>query len=103
MGVSSPVIQKMIGDMYSHGINIHSIMVLRHGKVACEAWSAPLTPEMPHQVFSVSKSVLATAYGFALDEGKIERPPASSMFSRSANRKSAMKTLKNSQFTICSQ
>ena len=73
VGVSSPVIQQMIGDMYSHGVNVHSIMVLRHGKVACEAWSAPLTPEMPHQVFSVSKSVLATAYGFALDEGKIEK------------------------------
>ncbi len=59
--------------MSRRGINIHSLMLLRHNKVACEVWSAPLTPEMPHMVYSISKSFLATAYGFALSEGKITR------------------------------
>lgn len=73
VGIDSSVILKMTEEMTYHGINIHSLMILRHGKVACEAWSKPLTAQTPHMVYSVSKSFLATAYGFALDEGKVTR------------------------------
>ena len=73
VGIDSSVILKMTEEMSYRGINVHSLMILRDGKVACEAWSKPLTPEMPHTVYSISKSFLATAYGFALDEGKITR------------------------------
>ena len=73
VGIDSSVISKMTEEMSYRGINVHSLMILRNGKVACEAWSKPLTPEMPHMVYSISKSFLATAYGFALDEGKISR------------------------------
>jgi len=73
VGIDSSVIAKMTEEMSYRGINVHSLMVLRNNKVACEAWSRPLTPEMPHMVYSISKSFLATAYGFALDEGKITR------------------------------
>lgn len=72
-GIDSSVISKMTEEMSYRGINIHSLMILRENKVACEAWSKPLTPEMPHMVYSISKSFLATAYGFALSEGKITR------------------------------
>ncbi len=72
-GIDSSVISKMTEEMSYRGINVHSLMILRQNKVACEAWSNPLTPEMPHMVYSISKSFLATAYGFALDEGKITR------------------------------
>ena len=73
VGIDSSVIAKMTEEMSYRGINVHSLMILREGKVACEAWSKPLTPEMPHTVYSISKSFFATAYGFALDEGKITR------------------------------
>ena len=73
VGIDSSVISKMTEEMSYRGINVHSLMVLRDNKVACEAWSKPLEPEMPHMVYSISKSFLATAYGFALDEGKITR------------------------------
>ncbi len=73
VGIDSSVIAKMTEEMSYRGINVHSLMILRDGKVACEAWSKPLTPEMPHTVYSISKSFFATAYGFALDEGKITR------------------------------
>ena len=73
VGIDSSVIAKMTEEMSYRGINIHSLMVLRDNKVACEAWSKPLTPETPHMVYSISKSFLATAYGFALEENKITR------------------------------
>ncbi len=73
VGIDSSVILKMTEEMSYRGINVHSLMILRDNKVACEAWSKPLTPEMPHMAYSVSKSFLSTAYGFALDEGIITR------------------------------
>ena len=72
-GIDSSVIVKMTEEMSYRGISIHSLMILRDNRVACEAWSKPLSPEMPHMVYSISKSFLATAYGFALDEGKIKK------------------------------
>lgn len=73
VGVSSSVVSAMTEELICRGINVHSMMILRHGKVAMEGWSAPLTADMPHMVYSVSKSFLATAYGFALDEGIVTR------------------------------
>ncbi len=73
VGIDSSVIVKMTEEMSYRGINVHSLMILRDNKVACEAWSKPLAPEIPHTAYSISKSFLATAYGFALDEGKITR------------------------------
>ena len=73
VGIDSSVIAKMAEEMSYRGINIHSLMILRNNTVACEAWSSPLSPEMTHMVYSISKSFLATAYGFALAEGKITR------------------------------
>ncbi len=73
VGIDSSVISKMTEEMSYRGINIHSLMILRDNKVACESWRRPLTPETTHMVYSISKSFLATAYGFALNEGKIKR------------------------------
>ena len=33
----------------------NSIMLLRHGRVALEAWFAPYERRVPHQIFSLSK------------------------------------------------
>ena len=68
-GVSSKVIKELIEEFEREDCGVHSFMLIRHGKVACETWQAPLTKDDPHMVYSVSKSFLATAYGFALDEG----------------------------------
>lgn len=50
-------------------MGMHSFMVLRHGKVASEAWWAPYTPEKPHTMFSASKTFTGLAAGFAVEEG----------------------------------
>lgn len=73
VGIDSSVIAKMTEEMALKGIDVHSMMVVRNGQVACEGYSAPLNANMPHMVYSISKSFLSTAYGFALSEGKITR------------------------------
>ncbi|MBR6552851.1 MAG: serine hydrolase, partial [Clostridia bacterium] len=68
-GISSKVIRKMLDEMEREDCELHSLMILRHGKVAVETYQAPLKATDPHMVYSVSKSFLATAFGFALEEG----------------------------------
>ena len=69
VGVSSADILEYIWDAKACGIEVHSIMVLREGKVAFETWRKPYTPETPHAMYSVSKSVTSIAAGFAITEG----------------------------------
>lgn len=69
VGVSSKAIAEMIADFEENEIELHSIMILRHGKVAFETWRDPYAPDIPHTMYSVSKSFSSIATGFAIDEG----------------------------------
>lgn len=71
VGVSSVVVQNMIDDMEENGVDIHSLMIVRHGKVACEAYKAPISADDVQMLYSISKSFLSVAYCFAFDEGYI--------------------------------
>jgi CubicO group peptidase (beta-lactamase class C family) len=51
------------------GIRIHSALVLRHGKVIAEGHWRPYGGDCPHMMFSLSKSVVSMAVGFAVQEG----------------------------------
>ncbi|MBS1372304.1 MAG: beta-lactamase family protein [Lentisphaeria bacterium] len=51
--------------------SVHSVMVMRHGRVIAEGWKKPYAPEIPHMLFSLSKSFTSCAVGFAVAEGKL--------------------------------
>ncbi|MCR5484064.1 MAG: beta-lactamase family protein, partial [Clostridiales bacterium] len=72
VGVSSKEILAFIKDAEESNIEVHSIMVLRHGKVAFETWRDPYGPEIPHTIYSISKSFTSVAAGFAIEEGYFE-------------------------------
>ena len=69
VGISSKTISELLRDFKEHDVEVHSLMILREGKVAYETWAAPYAPEYPHMMYSVSKSFTSTAVGFAIDEG----------------------------------
>ncbi len=71
-GVSSAGIAGFIEDLYHNDIETHSLMIVRHSKVAFESWAVPYGPEIPHAVYSVSKSYTSTAVGFAVEEGLLK-------------------------------
>ena len=48
---------------------MNSFMVLRHGKVIHENYWRPYNAELPHKLFSLSKSFTSTAVGLAISEG----------------------------------
>lgn len=69
VGVSSAGIAAILNDFEKNSIENHSLMIIRHGKVAFEAWRKPYGPDLLHIMYSVSKSVISAAAGFAVAEG----------------------------------
>jgi CubicO group peptidase (beta-lactamase class C family) len=53
-------------------IEMHSLMVVRHGHVVAEGWWAPYTAERRHLLYSLSKSFTSTAAAFAQAEGLLD-------------------------------
>ena len=49
--------------------DMHSIIVMRHGKNIAEGYWAPYNEESNHMLFSLSKSFTSTAIGMAQEEG----------------------------------
>ena len=70
-GVSSRGILDFVNAIETSKLNLHSLMVLRHGKVLAEGWWAPYAPHLKHTLYSLSKSFTSTAIGLAVDEGRL--------------------------------
>ncbi len=73
VGIDPAAVQHLAQALIRGGMDLHSLMVIRHGKVASEVYIAPFYRESVHMVFSISKSFLSAAYGFALQEGLLTR------------------------------
>lgn len=70
-GIASSGIVAFVNEMKRLQVELHSLMVLRHGRVVAEGWWSPYKPELPHSMFSLSKSFTSTAIGLAISEGKL--------------------------------
>jgi CubicO group peptidase (beta-lactamase class C family) len=70
-GLSSAGIQAFLDALARSKHEMHSVMVVRHGKVVAEGWWTPYQPEYNHTLYSMSKSFTSTAIGLAVAEGKL--------------------------------
>jgi len=61
--------QSIIGEKYE---GIHSILVLKNGKLVYENYFQGFDETMFHRIFSISKSVTSILIGIAIDQGFIE-------------------------------
>ncbi|WP_077357472.1 serine hydrolase domain-containing protein [Virgibacillus halodenitrificans] len=66
--VSSEAIKSFIDTIERKGIELHSFMLVRNGKIIAEGAWFPYELDQKHEMFSVTKSITSTAIGFALDE-----------------------------------
>lgn len=71
-GVDSEKVLAFINRLDEVVDEIHSVMVLRNGKVITEAWWHPERSDQPHILWSLSKSFTSIAVGLAIDEGAFE-------------------------------
>ena len=68
-GIDSAAILRFVQAVESQINELHSFMLLRHGSVVAEGWWSPYRPELPHMLFSLSKSFTSSAIGLAVQEG----------------------------------
>lgn len=61
---------KLFSDVFAGPRNVlHSLMIVDEGKVVYESWGTGFSPELPHAMWSVSKTFTAMAAGFAEQDG----------------------------------
>lgn len=64
-------IEGFLDEVERRGLGLHSMMLLRHGRVVAEGWWHPWRRDRPHMMFSLSKSFTSAAVGFAVSEGRL--------------------------------
>jgi CubicO group peptidase (beta-lactamase class C family) len=70
-GVSSAAILAFVEAADKNVESMNSFMLLRHGHVVAEGWWSPYRADVPHSLYSLSKSFASTAVGLAIAEGKL--------------------------------
>ncbi len=72
-GISSKNIIDFIEALNNGADNqeIHSFLLIRHGKLVFEGYFSPYDTKTEHSLFSISKSFTSLAIGYLVEEGKI--------------------------------
>lgn len=71
-GVNPEGISNYLKAVKESGQDLHSLMILRHGKVVAENWLGDNAANKNHILNSVSKTFTATAIGFAVTENRLK-------------------------------
>ena len=70
-GLASEKVIEFIDFIKRTRINLHSFMLLRHGKVLAEAYYKPFDKDTKRRLYSCSKSIVSLAVGLAATNGLI--------------------------------
>jgi CubicO group peptidase (beta-lactamase class C family) len=70
-GIASDAVLRFLDAAASANLELHSLMLLRRGMVIAEGWWKPYGPQIPHMLYSLSKSFTSTAAGLAIAEGRL--------------------------------
>jgi CubicO group peptidase (beta-lactamase class C family) len=71
-GLDSALILQMFQEIQDKNIDIHSVLLVRNGYLATEAYFDPYSQAIKHPVYSVTKSITSMLTGIALQEGYIK-------------------------------
>jgi len=71
-GIDSGKLAEMLLAIRAQAIQVHSLLIIRHGYVVTDATFYPYDGETPHNVASVTKSLMTTLIGIAADQGKLD-------------------------------
>jgi CubicO group peptidase (beta-lactamase class C family) len=69
-GISSDTVREFV-EAADRINTLHSVMLVRHGRVIAEGWWKPEAADKPHVLHSLSKSFTSTAVGLAIADGKL--------------------------------
>jgi len=71
VGIDSASLAEMFEFVRERGIPVHSVQIVRHGRLVLDAYFYPYSAGMRHDVASVTKSITSTLIGLALQKGLI--------------------------------
>jgi len=71
-GLDSDKLADGLLKMREQNVQIHSLLVIRNGYVVADATFYPYDGQTLHDVASVTKSMMTTLIGIAIDQGKLE-------------------------------
>jgi len=71
VGVSSRWILDMLDAFDVRNMNMHSFLMIRHGKILAEGYWKPFSKNLTHRMYSITKTFAATAVGLLVDDGRI--------------------------------
>jgi len=71
VGIRSQHVIDFLNELEKADVCMHSVLLIRHGRLAVEAYYAPYTAETLHRMFSVTKSFTSLAIGLLAEEGKL--------------------------------
>ncbi|MEO6992511.1 MAG: serine hydrolase, partial [Lacunisphaera sp.] len=71
-GVDSAGVLALVDDLEKNVDAVHSLVLVRHGKVIAEGWWSPYAADDVHVLYSVTKSFTATAVGLAAAAGLLD-------------------------------
>lgn len=70
-GVSSSAVLDMVRTLDERGLATHDLILARGDKIFAEGYWAPVHADFKHRQYSVSKSFIAVAVGFMIQDGKL--------------------------------
>jgi CubicO group peptidase (beta-lactamase class C family) len=72
-GMDPQKLAQLLQAVRQEQLNLHSLLIIRNGSIVSETYFPPYTAETDHEVYSVTKSVMATLIGIAIDKRSIDR------------------------------
>ncbi|PYJ97020.1 MAG: 6-aminohexanoate hydrolase [Verrucomicrobia bacterium] len=69
VGLDSAPLAEMFDLVRERGIPVHSVQIVRHGRLVLDAYFYPYSAGTRHDVASVTKSVTSTLIGLAVEKG----------------------------------
>jgi CubicO group peptidase (beta-lactamase class C family) len=70
-GMDAGKLAQMLESVRQQNLDLHSLLVIRKGAIVSETYFGSTTPETRREIYSVTKSFVATLVGIAIDKGLI--------------------------------
>ena len=71
-GMDSEKLAQMVEHIRTEKLDLHSLLIVRNGYLVSELYIYPYSAEQAHWVFSVTKSVIGTLVGIAIQQGYLK-------------------------------
>jgi len=82
VGIDSASLSEMFDYVREHEVRVHSVQIVRGGRLLLDAYFYPFSDGMRHDVASVTKSITSTLVGLAIEKGHLRdvRQPVLDLF-----------------------